>query len=225
MRLLIGNRNYSSWSLRPWLALKKAGIPFEETVLPLYQPEFAAAVAGLSPTGKVPCLVVERTEQPPLVIWDSLAIGEYLAETFPAAQLWPQDPAARAVARAVCAEMHGGFQALRQAFMMNVRKSLPGKGWPEEPEARAAVEKDVTRINQIWSGLRQTYGAAGPFLFGHFSLADCFYAPVVFRCAIYDLPLQPLAQDYVQTMLALPEMQDWAAAAKQEPWVIDKFER
>lgn len=205
MKLVIANKNYSSWSLRPWLLLRHADIPFEEERVSFLDPEFSARVRRHSPTGKVPVLVDGA-----LVVWDSLAICEYVAERFAQHQLWPSDAAARATARSVCAEMHAGFAALRSQMPMNVSATLPGLGWSE------TVQKDVERISAMWRGLRARFGADGPFLFGRFSVADAYYAPVVFRFATYRPPLPASAADYVQTMLALPAMRAWGEAAAQE---------
>lgn len=206
MQLIIGNKNYSSWSLRPWLGLKVAGIPFEETVLNLYEPEARSKRLAYSPTGKVPLLIDGGIK-----VWDSLAIAEYVAETFPDKPLWPQDAAARAQARSICAEMHSGFTSLRSELSMDVRARLKAE---VSPQAQA----DIDRIVALWSDCRGRFGSGGPFLFGQFSWADAFYAPVVTRFATYAVALPPVAQAYVETILALPAMQDWIAAAKAEPW-------
>jgi glutathione S-transferase len=203
MKLVIGNKNYSSWSLRPWLLLRQAGIAFEEERVSFLDPQFQARVRRYSPTGKVPVLIDGDT-----VVWDSLAICEYVAELQPA--LWPAARAERAQARAICAEMHSGFGAMRSAFPMNVCARLPGRGWS------VAVEKDVDRIAAIWSGLRARHAAAGPFLFGRFSVADAYYAPVVWRFVTHAPPLPAAARDYMASMQALPAMQAWAQAAAEE---------
>jgi glutathione S-transferase len=219
-RLILGNKAYSSWSLRPWLALRQCNIPFEELVIPLYEPGSPEKAKVYSPTGKVPCLVDGDT-----TVWDSLAILEYLAETVPQARLWPDDKAARAQARAVSAEMHSGFMAVRQAMPMNVRKDLPGKGWPEAAEERAKCEAEVARIDTIWSDLRAQYGAEGPFLFGSFSAADAMFAPVVSRFKTYHISLSPAAQAYADTIWALPAMAEWVEAGYAEPWVLPHAEK
>ena len=215
LTLYIGNKNYSSWSLRPWLALKQAGIAFDEVVVPLYRPESKAAILAFSPSGKVPAL-----KRGALLVWDSLAICEYLAEAFPAARLWPSDPAARAAARAASAEMHSGFQALRAQLPMNVRAHLPGR--PLSPEAAA----DIARIAALWRDCRDRFGAGGgDFLFGTFTIADAMYAPVASRFRTYAVALPPDAQAYRDALLGLPAMQEWTAAARAEPWRVEAFER
>lgn len=211
LTLVIGNKNYSSWSLRPWLALRVAGIPFRELRIPLYRPGAKAEILKHSPSGKVPALKVGGE----LVIVDSLAIGEFLAEQFPQKRLWPEDVRARAQARAVCAEMHSGFAALRQHMPMDTRARRPGQGMNE------AVAKDIERILALWSECRERYGAGDPFLFGAFSLADAFYAPVATRFLSYGVALPPEAQAYVDAVLALPAMQDWLHAGAKESEVID----
>lgn len=210
LMLVIGNKAYSSWSLRPWLALMHTGQPFEEVVIPLRQPETKADILRHSPAGKVPVL-----RHGDLVIWDSLAIGEYLAETFPAAGLWPADPAVRAVARSISAEMHAGFAEVRRHMSMDLKRRRPGVG--RTPE----VEAEIARITQIWRDARGRFGGDGPFLFGAFSIADAMYAPVCTRFVTYAVSLDPVSQAYVDSVLALPAMQAWTAAAMDEPWEMD----
>ncbi|MGO4304584.1 glutathione S-transferase family protein [Cupriavidus sp. RAF12] len=205
MKLVIGNKNYSSWSLRPWLLLRHAGIAFEEIPVRLSTKEFSSDVARFSPAGKVPVLVDDG-----VTVWDSLSISEYVAERFPEKALWPADPATRALARSVCAEMHSGFGDLRSQMPMNVTAVLPGCGW------NVAVQRDVDRIAAIWEDLRARYGAEGPFLFGKFSVADAFFAPVVSRFATYGVHLPEAAKAYADFMLALPAMQEWISAAGEE---------
>ena len=205
MKLVIGNKNYSSWSLRPWLLAKQAGIPFEEIRVRLLSETFAADVARHSPAGRVPVLV-----DGDMNVWDSLAICETLAERFPRAQLWPADPKARAHARSICAEMHGGFGNLRSNMPMNVTAVLPGMGW------NVAVQRDIDRIAAMWTELRQKYASAGPFLFGHFTVADAFYAPVVSRFATYGVRLPEAAKAYSDHILNLPAMQEWIDGARAE---------
>jgi glutathione S-transferase len=213
LAILIGNKNYSSWSLRPWLALAQSGLPFEETVVALYRPDTAAQIRPWSPSGKVPVLRHEgRT------IWDSLAICEYLAETFPEKQLWPRDPGARALARSVCAEMHSGFPHLRSQMPMNIRAA--GRKVSTTPE----LGSDVARVSTIWRDCREKAGSSGPFLFGAFSIADAMYAPVVTRFATYGVTLGPIERTYCEAVLALPAMRDWAAAAAKETEVIASSE-
>lgn len=205
MKLVIGNKNYSSWSLRPWLLMKVLELPFTEQLIPLYQPDSKPRLLEQAPSGKVPALHDES-----LVIWDSLAITEYLAEQFPGVAVWPRDTEARAVARSVACEMHSGFGALRTHMPMNLRAALPGKG--RTPQ----VQEDIERIQDLWSDCRERYGQDGPFLFGAFSAADAFYAPVVTRFVTYEVPLSDLGADYRDSLLALPAMQDWYAAARLE---------
>jgi glutathione S-transferase len=208
--LLIGNKKYSSWSLRPWLALKHSGIAFEEKLIALDQPDTAAKIRAYSPSGRVPYLRDGAIE-----VWESLAICEYLAEAFPAAKLWPEDRAARAHARAISNEMHGGFAELRYNLPMDVSRDHRDKN------RAVKVQDQVDRIQAIWRGCRERHGGAGPFLFGRFSIADCMYAPVVTRFDTYGVSLAPEAAAYVDTMMTLPAMQAWIEAAKREPWVLD----
>ncbi|MGA9165484.1 MAG: glutathione S-transferase family protein [Thiobacillus sp.] len=213
LTLVIGNKNYSSWSLRPWLVLRQAGIPFEEVRIPLYRPESAAALAAWSPSGKVPAL-----HDADIRVWDSLAICEYLAERFPEHHLWPADAAARAVARSVSAEMHAGFDALRQNMVMNIRGRYPDKG--RTPECLA----DIERILAIWTDCRARFGSGGDFLFGRFGIADAMFAPVVLRFQTYGLALAGAARDYADAILALPALQAWVADAEVEAERIEKFD-
>lgn len=209
--LIIGNKNYSSWSLRPWLLMKQAGIVFDERVIPLYEEGSREQILELSPSGKVPCLIDESGS-----VWESLAICEMIAERVPA--LWPADASARGVARAVSAEMHAGFAALRQRLPMNLRARLAGK----RIEVDAA--RDIARITEIWDDCRRRYGAGGPFLFGGFSVADAMFAPVCFRFDIYGVVPRDAAGDYLATMLALPAMREWREAGVAEPWSIPRIE-
>lgn len=215
LHITLGNKKYSSWSMRPWLALKATGLPFTESVYCLGSDEMNTWLAANSPNRKVPLL-----QHGDLKVWDSLAIIEYLAELAPEAGLWPQDAQARAVARSVSAEMHSGFQPLRQALGMNVARTFPGFAIPE------AAQADINRIQTLWADCRQRFGekAGGPFLFGAFSAADCMYAPVVTRFVTYDVKLTPEAQSYVDAMLAQPFVAEWIAAGKAEPWVVEKYE-
>jgi len=212
--LYIGNKNYSSWSLRGWLMTKASGIGFEEVMIRLSQPNTKTEVLRHSPSGRVPALVHGKTN-----VWESLAIGEYLAELFPAAKLWPDDRAARAAARSVSTEMHAGFSALRTHFPMNVRSSFPNR--TSTPE----VQADIDRITAIWHDCRTRFGKGGPFLFGSaFSNADAMYAPVVSRFRTYKVALEAGAQGYCDAVWSWAPMQEWAAAAKKEPWVIEDSE-
>jgi glutathione S-transferase len=211
--LVIGNKNYSSWSLRPWLLMKHAGIAFDEIRVPLYGPGYKDVLRTYSPAGKVPVLLDGA-----LTIWDSLAIGEYLAERHPELRLWPADAAQRALARAISAEMHSGFAALRTNMGMNCRGSFPGLGRTVE------VAADIERIQRIWKDCRERTGAEGAFLFGRFSIADAMYAPVALRFKTYAVQLPPVAREYADTMLALPALQEWIEAGKAETEVIPAFE-
>ncbi len=212
--LYLGNKNYSSWSLRAWLMMTHVGVAFDEIVIPLYQPESRAAILRHSPSGRLPCLHHGST-----VVWDSLAIGEYMADLMPQAQLWPVGPHARAVARGVSAEMHAGFPALRQNMPMNLRGAFPGKG------LSPTVREEINRITALWRDCRRRFADGKPFLFGDFSIADAMYAPVVARFATYGVVLDDDAREYMRLMLELPAIQPWIEAAKQEPWTIAEFER
>ena len=209
LEIVIGNKNYSSWSLRGWLMVKATGAPFRERRILLDVPDTAARIRQVSPAGRVPILIADG-----LKVHDTLAIGEYLNECFPAAGLWPAAPEARAVARAVSAEMHAGFEALRQAMPMNCRARKPGL------DARPEALADIARITEIWTDCRARFGAGGPFLFGAFGIADCMYAPVASRFATYDVALSALAAAYRDAVLAHPAMADWLAGAAAEPEVI-----
>lgn len=210
LTITLGNKNYSSWSLRAWLALERTGADFDEEVIPLDRPESKAAIGARSPGGTVPAL-----RHGELVVWDSLAICDYLAELFPQAALWPAERSARAVARAVVAEMHSGFAALRRALPMDVRSRRPG------PVTDAAVARDIGRIVAIWEDCRRRFGADGDFLFGAFTIADAFYAPVASRFVTYAVPLSGAAAEYARALMAWPPMREWSAAAEAEPWVIE----
>lgn len=211
--IYIGNRVYSSWSLRGWLPLKHLGVPFEEVMIPLYVDGSKDTILRQSPSGKVPALHHQgRT------IWESLAIGEYLAEQFPAAKLWPEDPGARAFARSVSNEMHAGFGALRLELSMNLRRIIPGRRFS------ADALTQVDRVEEIWRDCRARYGNGGPLLFGHFTIADAMYAPVVARFRTYEISLDPVCAAYADAVWKLPAMQAWCDAAAKETIVIDKFE-
>lgn len=220
IRLILGNKAYSSWSLRPWLALRQSAIPFDEEVIPLYEPGSPDKIKTHCPTGKVPCLI-----DGDITVWDSLAIMEYLAETYPEANLWPADKAARAEARSISAEMHSGLTNIRQNMPMNVRKVLPGKGWSADDQVRSATEAEVQRVDEIWSGLRKKHADKGPFLFGDFSIADAMFAPVVSRFTTYVIPLSDGAQAYADHIMALPAMKEWIDAGMAEPWVMPHVEK
>jgi glutathione S-transferase len=202
-KLIIGSHNYSSWSLRPWLAAKQAGLSFEEVSIPLRQSTTKAEILKYSPSGKVPCLVDGQT-----IVWESLSICEYLAEKTPT--LWPSESKARAEARSIASEMHSGFPAMRQGMPLDVRASLPFL------ESSGEVRTDVARVVSIWEDCRQRYADKGPFLFGHFTNADAMYAPIVFRFLTYHVELPGASQAWVETMAALPAMQEWRQAAIAE---------
>ena len=212
LKLYIGNKNYSSWSMRPWVLLKQAGIVFEEVRVRFdsfdAQSEFKRTIGAVSPTAKVPVLV-----DGDLVVWDTLAIAEYVAETWPDRQLWPADAKARARARSVCAEMHSGFGALRSACGMNIEAQLPEAGaiiWRDRPDVRA----DVARIVEMWQELLAMHG--GPMLFGRFGIADAFYAPVVMRLKTYALPVPDDVAAYMARLCALPGVAAWIEGALAE---------
>jgi glutathione S-transferase len=213
LKLIIGNKNYSSWSLRPWIAMKVAGIAFEEEVISLSATDFKARVGKVSGTGKVPALVDGDVR-----VWESLAILEYLAEKYPRARLWPSDPAPRALARAIAAEMHAGFSPLRRHLPMNMwRPVMPRQLTPE-------VKANVRRIEEIWIDCRTRYGTGGPFLFGPFGAADAMYAPVVARLHTYAVEVAEAARAYMDAVMALPAWGEWRAAALVEPWVLAEDE-
>ncbi|WP_338033496.1 glutathione S-transferase family protein [Devosia salina] len=211
MKLLIGNRNYSTWSLRPWLVLRHFEIPFEDEVLQLSGPGWRENLAARSPTGKVPVLI-----DGDLVVPETIAIFEFLADSFPDRAIWPKDRADRALARAAAAEMHAGFAGLRSHAPMNLRATHPGKVDLD------AVRKDLHRVETLWGGLLTRSG--GPYLFGAFSAADAMFAPLATRLRTYDLPVSDVAQRYVEAIYALPAFQDWLAQALQEPWIVDDDE-
>jgi glutathione S-transferase len=213
LHLVIGNKNYSSWSFRPWLAMKVAGIAFDETVISLEAQDFKARITAVSPAGKVPVLIDGDTH-----VWESLAILEYLAEKFPAAALWPRDAATRAQARAVASEMHAGFVSLRRLLPMNVWRPVKPRALDDGSKA------DVARIDGIWSGCRARFAAGGPFLFGGFGAADAMYAPVIWRFHTYAVEVSDTARAYMRTMMALPEWSEWRDAARREPWVLEHDE-
>jgi glutathione S-transferase len=221
LQLFIGNKNYSSWSMRPWVLLKQAGIPFEEVMVRFdsFNPDsqFKKTLQGLTPTGKVPLLM-----DGDLAVWDTLAIAEYVAEyaaeQFPEKHLWPADRAARAGARSICAEMHAGFTALRGNCPMNIEAQLSGIGaliWRDKPAVRA----DVQRLVDMWTALLQEHG--GPMLFGAFSVADAFYAPVCMRIKTYALPVPDAIAAYIDRVCALPGVQAWITDALAEKDFLD----
>ncbi|MDE3176021.1 MAG: glutathione S-transferase family protein [Pseudomonadota bacterium] len=214
LRLVIVNKAYSSWSLRPWLAMTHFGIPFEETVIAMNRPETRAEILKFSPTGKCPALIDGDT-----IVWESLAIIEYLAESFPDLAIWPREKRARALARSLANEMHGGFTALRghcpTQFLRPVRKKA----------LTEAVEADVARIEAAWGDARARFGAGGPFLFGAFSAADAMFAPVVNRFHTYDIDVAAPTRAYMAAIMALPAWKAWIAGAEGEPWRIDYYDQ
>src|SRR5688572_24554464 len=208
MQLVIGNKNYSSWSMRPWVLLRQAQIPFEEVQLKFDESDGGLRVAGIekfSAAGKVPVLMIDGEP-----VWDSLAIAETVAEMLPEKHLWPEDPVARRVARSVCAEMHSGFHAMRGKMPMNIRSRYPGKGLTPESQ------KDIDRIVSLWTQCRERFGGAGSLLFGRFSVADAFFAPVVMRFHAYAVKVPRVAQEYCEAVQALAAVKEWVAAARRE---------
>jgi glutathione S-transferase len=216
MKLIIGNKAYSSWSLRGWLACKQSGLPFEEVVVPLYDQDWDKRREGAEfgpSSGKVPILWDGDA-----VVWDSLAIVDYLNDKIGNEKFWPEDPAARAMARSMAAEMHSSFTALRRKHSMNIRQVYSPKA-PDED-----VVQDLARIMELWAQARARFGGDGAFLFGEFGAADIMFAPVVTRIVTYSLPVPRFAQAYMLAVLQHPYMQDWIAAAQEEDWVIERFE-
>lgn len=205
LKLVIGNKNYSSWSMRPWVLLRQAGVAFDEIQLWFDDAGRIAEARRYSPAGQVPVLIVDGVP-----IWDSLAICETVAEMFPEKQLWPADARARQEARSICAEMHAGFRKLRGAMPMNIRASHPGKGMSPE------VQQDIDRIVAIWESCRERFGQGGAMLFGRFTVADACYAPVVMRFMTHAVALPPAAQAYADAVRALPAVREWMAAARGE---------
>ena len=215
LKLVIGNKNYSSWSMRPWVALRGSGIAFEEIFIPLYTDNKADKdrILSFSPAGKVPTLI-----DGDVTVWDSLAILEYLAERFPNKKLWPEDRAERAHARAISAEMHSGFLPLRGECGMNLHRPIGAIAL--SADARA----NVARIEEIWLDCRERYGRRGPFLFGAFTAADAMFAPVVHRFRTYAIEVAPQARAYMETMMALPAFAEWTRDGLAETLVVAKFE-
>ena len=214
LKLVIGNKNYSSWSMRPWLALKANQIAFEEIFIPLYAGDTdKKRILGFTQSGKVPALLDDD-----VTIWDSLAIIEYAAERFPQTRLWPEDRASRAHARSISAEMHSGFAALRNECGMNLHRPVGAVALSDNARA------DIARVQQIWIECRERYGKSGPFLFGAFGGADAMFAPVVHRFRTYAIEAAPQARQYMDTMMSLPAFQEWTRAGLAETLVIEKFE-
>lgn len=215
MHLIIGNKLYSSWSLRPWIMLKAINAPFKETVIPLSQPDTKKNILEHSPTGKVPLLIDGGVR-----VWESLAILEYLAEKYPQAHVWPSDAAARAHARAAASEMHAGFQALRQACPMNLGRKFKPKA-SHGPDADA----NIARLEALWAEARKHFGKGGPFLYGDFSAADAMFAPVVTRLDTYQIKVTPETRRYMDAVLKHPAFVDWRLAALKEPWFLPDYEK
>jgi glutathione S-transferase len=216
MKLIIGNKAYSSWSLRGWLACKQSALPFEEAVVPLFDADWDQRRQGdeFAPSsGKVPVLWDGE-----VVVWDSLAIVEYLNEKSGGDKFWPQDAAARAMARSMAAEMHSGFGALRRECPMNIRQAFPPR--EQKPEVLA----DLQRIMELWAQARARFGGDGDFLFGAFGAADIMFAPVCTRIVTWSLPVARFAPAYIDAVLHHPFLQDWIAAAQEEEWVIEQYE-
>jgi glutathione S-transferase len=209
LTLVIANKNYSSWSMRPWVLLRGRGIPFQERMLKFESPEWRVHIARLSPSGLVPVLW-EGEPGAGFATWDTLAIAERLHEIFPDRRIWPADPQARARARSAAAEMHSGFRALRGTMPMNIRSRYPGKGMND------GVAKDIARIDLLWSSLRKNFGKGGPYLFGDYSAADAFYAPVATRFVTYGVELKGAAREYQQALLDSPGVKAWSAEAVKE---------
>ncbi len=213
LTLIIGNKAYSSWSLRPWLALRHAEARFDEIRVPLYTPGYKAQLLRLNPAGKVPAL-----KHGDFVIWESLAICEYVAELFPQAKLWPADTAVRALARALCAEMHAGFTAIRSTMPFNCR----AKG--RQVASSGDLENEIARVQAIWRECREVHGKRGPWLFGHFTVADAMYAPIALRFVTYGVQLDEVSADYADTVRRDKSVQEWIKAAGRETEVIPSSE-
>lgn len=221
MKLIIANKNHSSWSLRPWLLLTELGIPFEEVLVPFGEtfddPEWKRTIFAFTPAGKVPALV-----DGPVQVWESIAIMEYVADRFPEKHVWPSDPAARAMARSIASEMHAGFQALRNACPMNL-------AWEHAPRDRGEkVAADVARINRIWRDARERFGekdpSGRPFLFGAFSAADAMFAPVTTRFTTYGIRLDAVGEAYIAAVQGTAGFRNWRMAALAEPWIVEEDE-
>ncbi len=213
LRLVIGNKNYSSWSMRAWLLLARVGVEFSETVIPLLSPASEERLAGICPAGLVPVLFID--DEP---VWDSLAIAETLAELFPEKNLWPEDFRARSLARSVSAEMHSGFFHLRNTMPMNCRQVTKAHAFSKE------VRRDIERIESIWSSCRKQYSNSGPWLFGEYSIADAMYAPVASRFNSYPVKLSDNAKEYVDIVMSDACMREWYREAEEESWAIDEID-
>jgi glutathione S-transferase len=213
LKLIVANKAYSSWSLRPWILLAHFKIPFEEVVIPMDQPDTRAKMLEYAPTGKCPSLHDGK-----IAVWESLAIIDYLAEAFPEKAIWPKGKAARAVARSLAAEMHAGFSALRQACPTNFRRK------PKAIAISDEVRAEVARIEAAWANAREAFGKSGPFLFGRFCAADAMFAPVVNRFDAYDIPVEVSTRAYMEATMALPAWKAWITDAQAEPWRIERYE-
>jgi len=209
LTLVVGNKNYSSWSMRAWVALRGCEIAFTERLLKFHSQEWQDHIGALSPSGLVPVLW-EGNPRTGFATWDTLAIVERAHEISPGAGVWPAEPRARARARSICAEMHGGFRALRSAMPMNIRSRYPGKGMNPD------VANDIERISALWSAARKEFGRSGPYLFGAFSAADAYFAPVATRFVTYDVELAGAARDFQQALLESPAVREWSADAVKE---------
>ena len=217
LKLIIGNKAYSSWSLRGWLAVKQSGLPFEEIIVPLFDEDWDKRRAGdeFAPSGgKVPVLWDDKT-----VIWDSLAIVEWLADKTDRARYWPVDDVARGMARSMAAEMHSSYATLRREYGMNVRKQFPPREISEDARA------EIVRILELWAQARARHGGGGPYLFGTFGAVDIMFAPVVTRFVTYSVAVPRFAAAYMEAMLDHPWMREWIEAAQEEPWVIEQYEQ
>ena len=223
LKLIIGNKNYSSWSMRPWTLMTQAQIAFEEETVWLAEADTAANIARHSPSGSVPVLI-DRDGRSELKVWDSLAICEYLAEKFPEKNLWPLDMAQRANARAISAEMHSGFTALRANLPMNIRNRYPGHGRHADvaTDVATAVDADIARISAIWREC--VIKSGGPYLFGAFTIADAMFAPVVFRLRTYGVALEGAAADYARAMLAAPALVKLDQLAAEEGHAAERYD-
>ena len=213
LRLVIANKAYSSWSLRPWILLSYFKIPFVELVIPLDKPDTRRRILNVSPNGKCPSL-----HDGPITVWESLAIIEYIAEKYPNKAIWPEGKRARAHARSLCSEMHAGFQALREHCPTNFRRPV------RKRELTSEVEANVVRIEGAWADARNTYRKQGPFLFGRFSAADAMFAPVVNRFYVYDVPVKKESRDYMDAIMALAAWKAWIKDAEAEPWRNERYD-
>jgi glutathione S-transferase len=217
LKLIIGNKAYSSWSLRGWLAVKQSGLPFEEITVPMFDEEWDKRTQGdeFAPSGgKVPILWDDS-----IFVWDSLAIVEWLADKTSRDRYWPKDDAARGMARSMAAEMHSSYANLRRELGMNVRKQFPPRELPDP------VHAEIIRILQLWAEARARHGSGGPYLFGNFGAVDIMFAPIVTRFVTYSVPVPRFAATYMEAILGHPWMREWIEAAQEEPWVIEQYEQ